>query len=169
MKEEMLPTAKGPGQIWTQKSAVKSVADLKNADLKNGSKMFKAALCFSCHTFKREGGSAGPDLTQLGLRFNKGDIIDAILRPSAAVAEQYQNYIVTQKNGTSVTGKLMNSTDKFVEIATNPFDFSYKTKIMKADIKLIEPSKHSAMPPALINSLNPQELRDLMAFLTSGK
>ena len=115
--------------------------------------------------FQRPRGSAGPDLTNLGLRFKKADIIDAILRPSAAVAEQYQNYIVTTKDGTSLTGKIMDSNDKHVVVASNPFDFSITSKVDKSEVKDIEASKHSAMPPGLINSLNPNELRDLMAFL----
>ena len=162
---EKLPNPQGPGRIWTQKAAVKELADLSKANVKNGKVMYKAVLCFACHTFKGEGGSAGPDLTNLGNRFKKADIIDAILRPSAAVAEQYQNYIVNQKDGSSVSGKIMDDTENFIKVATNPFDFSQTFIIEKSKIKSINASKHSAMPPGLINSLNPNELRDLVAFL----
>jgi hypothetical protein len=41
-------------------------------------------------------------------------------------------------------------------------------RIPKGEIKETKPSKLSAMMPGLINSMNPDEVLDLLAFLRSG-
>jgi putative heme-binding domain-containing protein len=162
-------TAKGPGRLWTLEQASKALEGAQHADINNGKKMFKAAMCAMCHTFSGEGGSAGPDLTQLGNRFSKKDIIDATINPSSAIAEQYQLYEVLLKSEEMLTGKLMADEKGYLEIATNFLDTSMTKKVSKTDVVSITPSSVSAMPPGLINALNPQELNDLMAFLTSAK
>ena len=70
-----LPKAKGPGRSWTVES-VEQLADnkLKNRDLTNGAKMYKAALCSQCHRFSGEGGDIGPDLTLAGGKFSLRDL-----------------------------------------------------------------------------------------------
>ena len=127
--------------------------------------MFKAALCASCHTFKAEGGNSGPDLTQLGTRYTPRDILQAILQPSEVISEQYQNSVVLLNDGSSMSGRIMDTKDDFIFLAANPFDMSQTQKIRLDAIKSVKPSKHSPMPPALINALNPQELADLIEFL----
>lgn len=161
--------AQGPGRLWTLDEAVKTLKGTQHADLNNGKKMFKAAMCATCHTFAGEGGSAGPDLTQLGNRFSPRDIIDATINPSSAIAEQYQLYEVLLKSDEMLTGKIMADEKDFLEVATNFLDTSITRKVMKSEVVSVKPSSVSAMPPGLINALNPQELNDLMAFLTSAE
>jgi hypothetical protein len=50
-------------------------------------------------------------------------------------------------------------------VASNPFDLTQRSEIRKADVKSIESSAVSLMPPALINRLNEDELKDLFAYL----
>ncbi len=50
----------------------------------------------------------------------------------------------------------------------NPDPSSPPTVVKQADIESIEASPISQMPTGLINSLNAEELRDLIAYLLSG-
>jgi putative heme-binding domain-containing protein len=161
-----LPQPKGPGHEWTIDEVVK-LADsgLDGRDIENGKRMYQASLCAACHRFGSEGGAAGPDLTALGGRFTARDIAEAILDPSKVVSDQYAFDLITRIDGSQVTGKLIDEKDEHWIVATSPFDFSQTVEIERGQIKDKTQSPVSPMPPGLINRLNPDELKDLLAYL----
>jgi putative heme-binding domain-containing protein len=161
-----LPQPKGPGHEWTIDEVVK-LADsgLNGRDIENGKRMYQASLCAACHRFGSEGGAAGPDLTALGGRFTPRDIAEAILNPSKVVSDQYAFDLITRIDGSQVTGKLIDEKDEHWIVATSPFDFSQTVEIERGQIKEKTQSPVSPMPPGLINRLNPEELKDLLAYL----
>ncbi len=161
-----LPEIKGPGRVWTIDEVVE-LADsgLEGRDKENGKKMFQASLCAACHRHGNEGAAVGPDLTTVGGRFKVHDIAEAILDPSKVVSSQYAFDLISRKDGTGISGKIIGEKDEKWIVATNPFDRSQTIEIERNEIKSIKPSPVSPMPPALINRLNPDELKDLLAFL----
>jgi putative heme-binding domain-containing protein len=161
-----LPQPKGPGQQWTIDEVVKlAESGLDGRDLENGKRMFQGSLCAACHRFGGEGGAAGPDLTALGGRFTPRDIAEAILDPSKVISDQYAFDLITRTDGTQVTGKLIDEKDEHWIVATSPFDFSQTVEIPRHLIKEKAQSPVSPMPAGLINRLNPDELKDLLAYL----
>ena len=160
---------KGPGRRWTLESAVASVDSGKSAlAFETGKKIYGAILCGNCHSMQGSGGDIGPDLTQLGTRFSNKDILDAIINPSKVVSDQYASTVFILKNGQSVVGRLVNEDKVNYSISQNPFAANEIRKIPKKDVTAKRYSPDSIMYPGLINSLNPEELRDLMAYLKSG-
>ncbi|MDP0491265.1 MAG: c-type cytochrome [Verrucomicrobiota bacterium JB023] len=160
-----LPKAEGPGKNYTIEEIVEIADNITEYDRENGQKMFKAALCASCHRYGSEGGAAGPDLTNVAGRFNAYDLATAIVEPNKAISDQYEFKIFTKTDGAVTVGKVMAEKDEILVIAVNPFDFSKTVEISRAELKSIEPSPLSPMPGALVNQLNEEELRDLMGFL----
>jgi len=158
--------AKGPGRSWTHEDALAAVADLSKADAANGKKMYQAVLCSRCHAHSGDGGGSGPELTQLANRFSKKDILKAIIDPSEVVSDQYQVTILHLKDKSTLLGKVMAEDDENVFLASNPYDLSMQFPVLKSKITKRTKSTTSSMPPSLINQLNPDELRDLMLFLT---
>ena len=55
-----------------------------------------------------------------------------------------------------------------LQLAVNPFDFSVQVAINSSDILSIDRSRESPMPVGLLNSLNAEEVADLVAYLVSG-
>ncbi|GAB3707754.1 hypothetical protein GCM10027592_42190 [Spirosoma flavus] len=162
-------TPKGPGRRWMLENAVAAVDTGKTApNFDTGKKIYAAVLCSSCHSMQGSGGDIGPDLTQLGTRFSNKDILEAIIEPSKTVSDQYASTIFYLKNGQSVVGRLVNEDKVNYSISQNPFAANEVRKIPKKDVTSKRYSYESIMFPGLINSLNPQELRDLMAYLKSG-
>ena len=160
------PVAKGPGHAWTvDEVAALAESGLDGRDKANGKRMFQAAMCSACHRFAGEGGAAGPDLSALGGRFSARDIADSILDPSKVISDQYAFELITKTAGSQVTGKMLDEKDDHWIVAINPFDFGQTVEIERNQIKERKPSPVSPMPPALINSLNPDELKDLLAYL----
>ena len=168
-KPSALPQPKGPGRNWTiHEIEALTKAPLTGRSFANGEKMYAATLCASCHQFKGEGGAIGPDLTQLGTRFGYKDIAEAIIEPSKVISDQYDSKFLNLKNGDVIIGRIMQEDKKFYMISSNPFLPDLLDKIAKNSVASIKSSPVSLMPPALINSLNKDELLDLLAYLTSG-
>lgn len=161
-----LPRVTGPGREWTVTEIEKLAASgLSGRSKENGKKMYQASLCAACHRFDGEGGSAGPDLTMVGGRFSVRDLAEAILEPSKVVSDQYAFDVITKRDGSQVIGKLVEEKDEHWIVATSPFDFTATMEIERSEIKDIKPSPISPMPAALVNRLNPDELKDLLAYL----
>ena len=162
---ENLPKAKGPARAWTVEEIAKVGEDLKKANVENGKKMFQATLCAACHRFGAEGGAAGPDLTQVRGRFTPKELAIAIMEPSKEISDQYGFKKFYKHDGSTVVGKILDERDEILVIAVNAFDFEETVHLSRADIKEITPSPISPMPPALVNQLNKEEMRDLLGYL----
>jgi putative heme-binding domain-containing protein len=158
----------GPGRNWKVEEAMALMDDLKGRDLVKGKGMYAATLCQSCHTMQGEGGIVGPDLTQLGTRFSVKDILESTINPNAVISDQYAATIFYLEDGSSVLGKLTNEDKEKYYISQNPFDPQTIREIPKKDVKSKKLSDISVMMPGLINRLNEEELKDLMAYLISG-
>ncbi|ADB37016.1 c-type cytochrome [Spirosoma linguale] len=160
---------KGPGRRWELASAVAVVdSGLAGRSFDTGKKIYSAILCSRCHSMGGQGGDIGPDLTQLGTRFSNKDILEAIIHPDKAISDQYVSTIFTLKNGQSVLGRLVNEDKTSYSISQNPFAPDEVRKVAKKDVVSKKNSTVSIMLPGLINSLNPSELKDLVAYLKSG-
>lgn len=160
---------KGPGRTWTVEEAMTFVEDgLVNRDLEQGKAIFAATLCMSCHSMGGEGGFVGPDLTQLGNRFTPKDILEAIIHPDSVVSDQYAATVFHLKDGSSVVGRLTNENESTYFVSQNPFAPQVLREIPKGNVTRTQTSEVSPMVPHLIDRLNPEELKDLMAYLVSG-
>ncbi|WP_291372740.1 c-type cytochrome [Cyclobacterium sp.] len=158
----------GPGRRWTVEEAAPMVADLSNRDLEKGKAMYGAALCSSCHAIGGEGGAVGPDLTQLGNRFTPKDILEATLDPSAVISDQYAAMVFVMGDKSSVVGRLIREDDDTYYVSQNPFAPEVIKEVPKDQVTSIKESEVSVMMPGLVNRLNEEELKDLMAYLVSG-
>ena len=160
---------KGPGRNWKLEEALEIVtADSGTRDFEWGKNLYSATLCSSCHLMNGEGGAIGPNLSQVGTRFSKKDILESVIDPNKVISDQYVAKVYTLKNGSSVTGRQMNEDNTNYFISQNPFAPDALRTIPKSDVVSVKNSKVSVMMRGMINGLNPEELKDLMAYLISG-
>jgi putative heme-binding domain-containing protein len=161
-----LPQSKGPGRDWTVEEVVAlAETGLSGRDRENGRRMYQASLCSACHRFGGDGGAAGPDLSTVGGRFKVRDLAEAIIEPNKVISDQFAFDEITRTDGSKVIGKLIEEKDQHWLVATSPFDFTQTIEIERSNIKEMKKSGVSPMPPALINRLNPDELKDLLAYM----
>ena len=165
-----LPQPEGPGRNWNRKEINLLMQDelAKPRNLERGRRMYAAALCRACHTMGGVGGAIGPDLTQIGTRFSRGDILEAIDSPSDAISDQYAAALLTTTDGKTVVGRVVGEDDEAILVNQNPYVPDQQIRVAKADITHREASSVSIMPPRLLNRLNEQEVMDIMAYLLSG-
>jgi putative heme-binding domain-containing protein len=153
---------------WS-KDELRSLIDekLTGRDFDHGRAMFAAANCFGCHRFSNEGGSVGPDLTSLAARFSPLDILESVVEPNKVISDQYTAIDVVTKDGRVVTGRLVNQGDGEIMINTNMLDPGANEDIKRSEIEELSLSSVSMMPTGLLNTLDEDEVLDLMAFLLS--
>ena len=139
-----------------------------NRDFANGRKMAGAGTCYVCHRFKGEGGAVGPDLSSAGGKFSAYDLLEAIIDPGKEISDQYGATNFKMKDGTVVSGRIMNLSEDRYQVNTNMMDPSSTTVVNVKDLVSIEPSPLSMMPPGLINTMSKEDVYDLLAYFISG-
>lgn len=154
---------------WTlEELSAAASTGMKGRDFENGRKMFGAAACFACHRYGNAGGMNGPDLTGAGGRYSPHDLLDQIINPSKEINEQFAPVVVTKTDGTTVTGVIVNLNGDTVQINTDLSDPDQRVGFDRKQVKSIEVSKVSPMPPMLLSMLTKEEILDLVAFVLSG-
>jgi len=136
-------------------------------DFEQGRKLFAAASCFQCHRVAGSGSTIGPDLTGAGGRFSATDLLRAIVQPNQRISDQYQQTEFIS-NGRVVIGRVTNLNNKTIHVSTNMLDPKTTVQLRADEIEGQRPSEVSMMPEGLLNTLNEDEVLDLLAFLRSG-
>ncbi len=153
---------------WTPKDLEPLLDRVSNGrSFENGKAAFAVAQCLACHRFNGEGGATGPDLTTAASRFDRRTLLESILEPSKVISDQYHNVIIVKKDGTEVTGRIVEENARQIGMLTNPFTED-SAKVLKTDVQTRVVSKVSPMPPGLLNVLTQEEILDLLAFVESG-
>jgi putative membrane-bound dehydrogenase-like protein len=130
-------------------------------DAKAGALVFKK-LCAQCHKIYGEGVDVGPDLTSNG-RADFDQLLSNIFDPSLVIGAGYQAVTVNTRQGQVVTGLLVE--DNVQRVVLKVQGGELKT-IARADVDEQFTSKLSLMPEDLEKQLQPQEIVDLLSYLS---
>ena len=162
-------TPKGPGRNYTVADATAlAQGHLTGRDFSQGKALFSATACILCHRFNQEGGGIGPDISGAGSRYSVKDLLENIVEPSKVISDQYDTQQLDLADGTTVVGRVVGEDAGDLLVMSNPFLPEEKTRVKSADVKARKIYPLSMMPPGLINSLNPEELKNLLAYILSA-
>jgi putative heme-binding domain-containing protein len=156
-------------KAWTLEELLPAVeTGLKSKrDYDRGRSLFASTQCFACHRFENQGGAVGPDLTAVGGRFGPRDLLESIILPSKVISDQYEAVNIATSDGQVITGRIMNLNGDSMTINTNMLDPSAQVNVNRRKIEEMTPSKISMMPEGLLNTLDKEEVADLVAYLLS--
>jgi putative heme-binding domain-containing protein len=118
--------------------------------------------CMSCHRIGGQGARLGPDLSDIGAFRRAPEIERSLLDPEAEVLPQNRSVRLVAKDGTIVTGRLMNE-DTF-----NVMILDSKERLMafsKPDLREFKFIDKSPMP-SFKDKLSAQELADVVSYLS---
>ena len=146
-------------QLIARWKAQLTPAALAKADTSRGRLAFNA-VCASCHTLYGEGGKVGPDLTGGG-RDNLDYLLENILDPSAVVTADFRMSVVELKDGRVLNALIAAKTERTLTLKT----MTETLAIERSEIVEIRESTLSLMPEGLLESLPPEQARDLIAYL----
>lgn len=168
----MIPDAvapKGPGRDYTVEEATALIpAKLSGRDFEQGKAMFNSTACIACHRFNGVGSGIGPDLSAAGNRYTVRDLLENIIEPSRVISDQYGSERIALEDGSTVIGRVVGEEDGRLLVMANPFTPNNHVRVRIDEVVSRKKHPHSMMPPGLINGLNPEELKDLVAYMLSA-
>ena len=123
------------------------------------------AGCAACHSFGPVGMAFGPDLTTVGQRFSRRDLVRKIMFPHEAVSDQYPAHEITRKNGETMIGIIVGEDAANVKLQLSAGSV---VTIPTSDIASRKRSEKSVMPPGLLSALSGPERNALIALLQAG-
>jgi len=136
----------------------------KPGDPHRGWEVFKK-VCGQCHKIHGEGQEVGPDITGSG-RNDFIQLLSNVFDPSLVIGVAYQARQVRTSKGQVLTGLVAEESDKRVVLKLQ----GGKLEIVPTDeIEDMKTSELSLMPEGLEKQLQPEEIRDLFAFLILDK
>jgi putative heme-binding domain-containing protein len=155
-------------RTWTVDELATAMPEDGDArDLARGARVFAETTCVRCHRFDGQGGATGPDLTGVGGRFTRRDLLRAILEPSADVSDQYRDSAITRTDGDTVIGRIVGQDAEAITVATDPYGPA-TVRITRADVASVEAVPTSSMPGGLLGARSRAEILDLLAYLEAG-
>ena len=124
-----------------------------------------SALCIACHQIGNAGGQIGPNLSGAGAMGLEA-VLRNILTPNAAMEPGYRIFRVEMKNGDLIDAFFV-SEDKEATIIRQPG--LQDRRVNKADIRSTKFIRRSLMPEGLLDTLQDQQVADLLAYLMTLK
>jgi putative membrane-bound dehydrogenase-like protein len=127
---------------------------------------FRSGLnsCANCHRVQGQGQWIGPDLSTIGTKYGKDELLRSILNPSAAIGLSYRTAVLALNDGRVINGLPVEDTPNRLVIKTAD---GQRLTLRPADIEDRKTSDVSLMPEGLAQSLGPDELVDLLEFLAT--
>ena len=155
-----------PDRRWTYSKLAPAVHDLPADEsvLRLGAKVFETAGCARCHRRGTVGAANGPDLTTLGWRRQKAEILRSLLYASYELDEEYPTVTVVLKDGTTHSGLLQQAGDKRLRVFTAGAEVF---EVGHDEVEAVRNQAVSAMPEGTLEPLSLEQIQALMAWLTS--
>ena len=166
---DMPPTNLPDDQIW---QVVAFVRDLSAAayeskvagDAEAGASIFFGkGGCSGCHMIRGRGGFIGPDLTDIGALRTVFQLREALLKPSARIADDYEGVTVTLQDGGTISGVARNNNNYSIQILDSKGELHLIAKDKVRDTLF---RKGSLMPEDYGKRLTTEEVANVLAFLS---
>jgi putative heme-binding domain-containing protein len=157
------------GKLNPKKLPAVAVLAKRTGDAARGKQVWEASLagaaqCAKCHTVRGVGGRVGPNLSMIGKKGGKENILESILLPSKAIADQYVQQSITTTADVTVSGLVVSDSPQGITLRdANGKD----TVIPKADVASQKKLMISIMPEDIVAALSEEELIDLVAYLAT--
>jgi putative heme-binding domain-containing protein len=130
-----------------------------------GEAVFRGSDCLACHRLGRDGGFAGPDLTNVGSRRSLPYLRDALVEPSGDVRPRYRVATVVESSGARARGFLLDEDRHTLQILD--FDGALRS-FPRSGLASVETSRESIMP-SYEGVFAERDLNDLISFLATRR
>jgi putative heme-binding domain-containing protein len=124
----------------------------------------KGAGCVRCHRARGKGGDIGPDLSDVGGKYERALLIESVLEPSRHIVEGYRPEVLATTDGRRLSGLVRAESDRSLTLVDAD---GRRVTVAKAEIEDRKPGKISMMPDGLTAGLSPSKFADLIAYLES--
>jgi putative heme-binding domain-containing protein len=129
------------------------------ADPRQGRVVYQKT-CANCHRMYGSGGTIGPDLTGSG-RQNLDYLLLNVVDPSALVNKDYRMSVVRHRDGRVLNGIVISQDAERIVLQT----VQERLTILREEIEDIALTTLSPMPEGILQPLQDEQIRDLVAYL----
>ncbi len=138
-------------------------------DRDRGEKVFfqtAGVACKNCHRIGGRGIDLGPDLSQIGKKYNRAQILESILNPSKQIEPKFQSYRLLTTDGRAFAGLLVrqDASEVVLKDANNQV-----IRIAADEVEVMAPQMVSMMPELLLRDMTAEDVADLTIYLQSLK
>jgi cytochrome c oxidase cbb3-type subunit III len=166
---EMGPVRITDDEVWKVAAFVKRLGSqglLEKApgDPVVGRQVYEKSGCANCHSIDKQGGSLGPDLTDIGRRRGLKFLTESMIKPDADIPINYRGVQIVLKSGQTVSGIRLNFDDLSIQLRDTRDNLR---SFLRENIQDIRYDKPSLMPTYA--SMNQKNLDDVIAYLNSLK
>ncbi|MFH1301572.1 MAG: PQQ-dependent sugar dehydrogenase, partial [Planctomycetota bacterium] len=138
-------------------------------DSREGKKLFfemSGLQCRNCHRVHQYGKEVGPDLTQIGKKLSRSELLENIVQPSNKIDEKYYTCVVETRSGKVHSGVLIKKDESGLTLK----DPKNETLLIaQNEIESVVMQKKSIMPEQLLRDLTAEQAAHLLAYLESLK
>ncbi len=140
---------------------------LQGGDRERGRVVFEtqpALACVRCHRIGAgPGGDAGPNLADVGTKYQREELLESIIKPNAKIAPGFDTIVLTRKSGGVAVGIVASENDDAITLRNSD---NKLIEVKKSDIAKREGAP-SSMPEIYAAILTKSELRDMVEYLAS--
>lgn len=122
--------------------------------------------CKNCHRIQKDGKEVGPELTTIGKKLTRAQLLESMLEPSKLIDPKYVTYVAELDDGRLLTGLLVNK-DEHEVVLKDAQDKLHR--IPSKQIEQLVPQRQSLMPDLLLRDMTAQQVADLLEYLSSLK
>jgi cytochrome c oxidase cbb3-type subunit 3 len=165
---EMPPSPLPDNNIWEVAAFIRSLSTPAfetpvEGDPEKGWSVFGSAGCGNCHMIRGRGGFLGPDLTNIGFSSTMMQLRESILHPNHRRIDGFAGVTVVLMNGTRIHGVAKNNSNYSIQI----LDAEGRLHLLnKSGLKEVDLARKSLMPDTYGQTLSPEDLKNLVAFLS---
>jgi cytochrome c oxidase cbb3-type subunit 3 len=135
-----------------------------SGDRSRGEQLYRTkGNCASCHTVRGQGGTLGPDLSEIGDRRSASYLREALLEPEKTAPEGFLQVRIVTRDGRRITGVRLNE-DTF---SVQARDAGGMHSFWKQDLKEYQKEPGQTPMPSYKDIFTPAELDDVVAYLVS--
>jgi putative heme-binding domain-containing protein len=171
-----IPNTAMPATAMTEAQAAQIVAYLRAraaassggtvvGDPARGKSVFETkGNCVSCHRLAGAGSRVGPDLTGIGALRGAAELERSLLDPGAEVQPNNRFYRVVLRDGTAVEGRLLGHDTFNVQMLDT---HERLRSFVKSELR--QYGFIASPMPSYRGTLNPQEIADVVSYLSSSR
>jgi putative membrane-bound dehydrogenase-like protein len=122
--------------------------------------------CSVCHMVGNEGSDFGPKLTEIGSKYPKEGLLEAIVYPSKGISFGFEGWELHMKDGSNLSGIMASKTETDIDLK---MPGGSRQHLKTSDVKSMKEMKESMMPEGLYESMSKQDLANLLEYLSGLK
>jgi putative heme-binding domain-containing protein len=134
-----------------------------SGDVSRGRALIESSGCFDCHRISDRGSRLGPDLSDIGGKRTADALRRSLVAPDEEVAPENRFVRFVTKDGTTITGRLLNQDAMSVQFINAKEELKTYLRSALREYTILD----KGLMPSIEGKLTAQQIADIVAYLGS--